>query len=82
MSYLPVPGFSLVFPVFFIPGVISVVLLVNFLSCSSVAITRKQGRAMAPSAPGQRCCPVVEPHSARAAAAHPPGSAEPLRVSG
>ncbi len=35
-----------------------------------------------PSAPGQRCCPVVEPHSARAAAAHPPGSAEPLRVSG
>ncbi|HHA1311161.1 TPA: hypothetical protein ACY3IM_004314 [Enterobacter kobei] len=30
-----------------------------------------------PSAPGQRCCPVVEPHSARAAAAHPPGSAEP-----
>ena len=48
MSYLPVPGFSLVFPVFFIPGVISGVLLVNFLSCSSVAITRKQGRAMAP----------------------------------
>ena len=35
-----------------------------------------------PSAPGQRCCPVVEPHSARAAAAHPPGSAESLRVSG
>nr|CAH8250699.1 Uncharacterised protein [Escherichia coli] len=49
MSYLPVPGFSLIFPVFFIPGVISGVLLVNFLSCSSsVAITRKQGRAMAP----------------------------------
>lgn len=48
MSYLPVSGFGLVFPVFFIPGVISVVLLVNFLSCSSVAITRKQGRVMAP----------------------------------
>ncbi|AVJ83636.1 hypothetical protein CSC02_5259 (plasmid) [Enterobacter hormaechei subsp. hoffmannii] len=48
MSYLPVPGFSLVFSVFFIPGVISVVLLVNFLSCSSVVITRKQGRAMTP----------------------------------
>jgi hypothetical protein len=61
-----------------LPAIITGVLLVNFLSCSSVmAITRKQGRAMAPSAPGQRCCPVVEPHSARAAAAHPPGSAEP-----
>ncbi|HED1553692.1 hypothetical protein ABK836_24555 [Enterobacter hormaechei] len=26
-----------------------------------------------PSAPGQRCCPVVEPHSARAAADAPAG---------
>ena len=26
---------------------------------------------------GQLRCPVVEPHSARAAASHPPGSAEP-----
>lgn len=43
------PGISLVFPVFFIPGIIYGVLLVNFLSCSSVmAITEKQGRAMAP----------------------------------
>ena len=48
MSDLPVSGFGLVFPVLFIPGVISGVLLVNFLSCSSVAITQKTGRAMAP----------------------------------
>lgn len=49
MSYLPVSGFGLVFPVLFIPGVISGVLLVNFLSCSSVAITQKTGRAMSGS---------------------------------
>ena len=49
MSYLPVSDFGLVFPVLFIPGVISGVLLVNFLSCSSVmAITQKQDREMAP----------------------------------
>ncbi|WP_320711563.1 hypothetical protein [Enterobacter asburiae] len=49
MSYLLIPGFSFVFPVFFIPGAISGVLLVNFLSCCSVmAITQKAGRAMAP----------------------------------
>ena len=30
------------------PAFITGVLLVNFLSCSSVAITRKTGRAMAP----------------------------------
>jgi hypothetical protein len=51
-----------------LPAIITGVLLVNFLSCSSVAITRKQGRAMAPFG-SRRCCPVVEPHSARAAAA-------------
>ncbi|EOY8407627.1 hypothetical protein V5K10_004582 [Enterobacter asburiae] len=48
MSYLPVSGFGLVFPVFFIPGVISGVLPVNFFSYSSVAITQKTVRAMAP----------------------------------
>ncbi|WP_047650768.1 hypothetical protein [Enterobacter sp. UCD-UG_FMILLET] len=35
-----------------------------------------------PSAPGQLRRPVVEPHSARAAAAHRPVSAESLRGSG
>ncbi|WP_414456506.1 hypothetical protein, partial [Enterobacter cloacae] len=30
------------------PASIASILLVNFLCCSSVAITRKQGRAMAP----------------------------------
>ena len=48
MSYLPVSDFGLVFPVLFIPGVISGVLPVNFFSCGSVAITQKTGRAMAP----------------------------------
>ena len=49
VSNLLTIGFSLVFPVLFIPGVISVVLLVNFLSCCLVmAIAQKAGRAMAP----------------------------------
>ena len=49
MSYLPVSDFGLVFPVLFIPGVISGVLPVNYLSFSAVmAITREKGRALAP----------------------------------
>ncbi|EGT4952533.1 hypothetical protein FZH93_21295 [Cronobacter sakazakii] len=48
MSYLLIPGFGLVCPMFFSLCVISGVLPVNFRICSCMAITRKQGRAMAP----------------------------------
>ena len=76
-ALLPFPATVLSLPAFR-----TGVLLVNFLSCSFVmAITRKQGRAMAP-APGPRGGPVVEPHSAGRLLTHPPAPPNPQAVSG
>ena len=59
----------------------------SFFSCDGHiavvgAVKHSQQGLWPPSAPDPRGGSVVEPHSARAAAAHRPVSAEPLRVSG